>query len=145
MPNLADIVTAQFVVSVALIVIVVHVILITVAYLIYLERKISAYIQDRIGPNRVGFDFGLPGLKFLRGALGLGQPLADGLKFMLKEDYTPERTDKALFTLAPMAVIIPALMGFVLIPWGGCGTCRPSRCRSLAWSRAGGCTLRARR
>jgi len=117
--NLADIVTAQFVVSVVLIVVVVHVILITVAYLIYLERKISAYIQDRIGPNRVGFDFGLPALKFLRGCLGLGQPLADGLKFMLKEDYTPERTDKALFTLAPMAVIIPALMGFVLIPWGG--------------------------
>jgi NADH-quinone oxidoreductase subunit H len=100
-------------------VIVVHVILIFVAYAIYLERKISAYIQDRVGPNRTGFDFGLPFLKPLRGMLGLGQPLADGLKFLIKEDYTPERVDKILFTLAPAIIIIPALIGFAIIPWGG--------------------------
>ncbi|MEX2217653.1 MAG: NADH-quinone oxidoreductase subunit NuoH [Phycisphaerales bacterium] len=111
--------TAQFIVSVIVLLVVVHVILITVAYSIYLERKISAYIQDRIGPNRVGFDFGLPGLRFLRGALGLGQPLADGIKFLLKEDYTPQRVDKALFTLAPLVIIVPALIGFAVIPWGG--------------------------
>lgn len=110
---------AQLLVSVIVLVVVVHVILITVAYSIYLERKISAYIQDRIGPNRVGFDFGLPALKFLRGMWGLGQPLADGIKFLLKEDYTPERVDKILFTAAPMIVVIPALIGFAVIPWGG--------------------------
>src|SRR5947208_14115088 len=109
----------QLVVSVVTILVMVHVILITVAYLIYLERKISAYIQDRIGPNRVGFDFGLPALKFLRGCFGLGQPLADGIKFLMKEDYTPDKVDKVLFTAAPMIVIIPALIGFAVIPWGG--------------------------
>ncbi len=111
--------TGQLVVSVLVIIVLVHVVLLTVAYLIYVERKVCAYIQDRIGPNRVGFDFGLPGLKFLRGALGLGQPLADGLKFILKEDYTPARVDRVMFTLAPAIIIIPALMGFIVIPWGG--------------------------
>jgi len=100
-------------------VIVVHVILILVAYLVQAERKFSAYIQDRIGPNRVGFDFGLPMLKPLRGLLGFGQPLADGIKFFLKEDFTPSRVDKVLFTLAPIIVVTPALIGFVVIPWGG--------------------------
>ncbi|MFM9994332.1 MAG: NADH-quinone oxidoreductase subunit NuoH [Phycisphaerales bacterium] len=113
------ILTAQFLVSAVVVIAVVHVILVGVAYCIYLERKISAYIQDRIGPNRVGFDFGLPGLKFLKGCFGLGQPLADGIKFLLKEDYTPDRVDKVLFTLAPAIIVIPALMGFVVIPWGG--------------------------
>ena len=76
--------SAQFFVSVITLLVVVHVILITVAYSIYLERKISAYIQDRIGPNRVGFDFGVIPFKF--GFWGLGQPLADGLKFLSKTD-----------------------------------------------------------
>jgi NADH-quinone oxidoreductase subunit H len=111
--------STQLLVSVVVLLVMVHVILITVAYSIYLERKISAYIQDRIGPNRVGFDFGLPALKFLRGCLGLGQPLADGIKFLLKEDYTPDKVDKVLFTAAPMIVVIPALIGFAVIPWGG--------------------------
>src|SRR5215213_3210667 len=111
--------TAQLIVSVVVLLVVVHVILISVAYSIYLERKISAYIQDRIGPNRVGFDFGLPFLSKLKGMLGLGQPLADGLKFLLKEDYTPDKVDKGLFTLAPLVIIVPALIGFAIIPWGG--------------------------
>jgi NADH-quinone oxidoreductase subunit H len=111
--------TAQLIVSVVTNIIIVHVILVTCAYLIYLERKISAYIQDRIGPNRVGFDFGLPALAKLKGALGLGQSLADGLKFILKEDYTPNRVDKVMFTLAPGIIIVPALIGFIIIPWGG--------------------------
>ncbi|MCC6661307.1 MAG: NADH-quinone oxidoreductase subunit NuoH [Phycisphaerales bacterium] len=111
--------TAQLIVSAVICIVVVHVILIGVAYSIYLERKVSAYIQDRIGPNRVGFDFGLPALRFLRGMVGLGQPLADGLKFFLKEDYTPAHVDKVLFTLAPALIVIPALMGFIIIPWGG--------------------------
>ena len=111
--------TNQVLVSAIVLVVAVHAILIGVAYFVMLERKLSAYIQDRIGPNRVGFDFGLPWLGFLKGCLGLGQPLADGIKFLLKEDYAPSRVDKALFTLAPIAIIIPALIGFAIIPWGG--------------------------
>lgn len=117
-----DFVTAQLLVNVAVLVIVVHVILGMVAYSTYAERKVSAYIQDRIGPNRVGFDFGLPWLKKLFrgfGFFGLGQPLADGVKFIMKEDYTPPRADRVLFTLAPIIVVIPALIGFAIIPWGG--------------------------
>ncbi len=114
-----DWLSAQFVVSAVVIVAVMHVILVGVMMCIYLERKISAYIQDRIGPNRTGFDFGLPALKPLRGAIGLGQSLADGLKLLLKEDYTPQRVDRVLFTLAPALIVIPALIGFVVIPWGG--------------------------
>jgi len=117
-----DGIPAQLLVSTVVIAVVINVILMTIAYSIYLERKISAYIQDRIGPNRVGFDFGLPFLSFLKGKLGLGQPMADGLKFLLKEDYTPTRVDSKLFTLAPMIIIVPALMGFVIIPWGGTWT-----------------------
>jgi NADH-quinone oxidoreductase subunit H len=98
--------TAQLVVSVVMILIMLHVVLITVAYTTYAERKVSAWIHDRIGPNRVG-------------PLGLLQPLADGIKIMVKEDYTPHGVDKALFTLAPIAIIIPALIGWAVIPWGG--------------------------
>jgi NADH-quinone oxidoreductase subunit H len=111
-------VTPQLVTSALTIILVVHIILVSCALLVYFERKISAYIQDRIGPNRVGFDL-IPALGFLKGCLGLGQSLADGIKFMLKEDYTPNRVDKILFTLAPIIIVVPALMGFVIIPWGG--------------------------
>ncbi len=111
--------TAQLLVNIAVILAVVHLLLVLAGYSTYGERKISAYIQDRIGPNRVGFDLGLPFLKFLRGMFGLGQPAADGLKFMLKEDYMPRGADRTLFTLAPIIVVIPALIGFAVIPWGG--------------------------
>ena len=121
--ELPSFITAQLVVSVVLNLILIHVILVTVAYSIYLERKISAYMQDRLGPNRVGFDFGLPALSFLKGAIGLGQPLAYGIKFLLKEDYTPRRVDRVLFTLAPAIIIVPALIGFVIMPWGGVWNC----------------------
>lgn len=116
---LFSLINAQFIVSIVVLLIVVHVVLGTVAYLIYFERKISAYIQDRLGPNRTGFDFGQPFLRGLKGMWGLGQPLADGLKFLLKEDFQPANVDKVLFTLAPMVVITPALIGFAIIPWGG--------------------------
>src|SRR3954453_16483368 len=94
----------------------------TVAYLILLERKIASWVQDRIGPNRVGLGGLLPLLPLplapfinvdkiadrVRGMhmFGLGQPLADGLKFILKEDYGPRNVDKILFTLAPMIMIL---------------------------------------
>ncbi len=103
-------------------VVVIHAILGTIPLLIYFERKISAYIQDRIGPNRVGFDLGLPVLqKLFRGFgfWGLGQSLADGLKFVLKEDFTPKGADKFLFGLAPAAAVVPAMIGWAVIPWGG--------------------------
>jgi len=112
-------VTGQLLVSLIVMAVVVHVILGSVTICIYGERKISAYIQDRIGPNRTGFDFGLPALGFLKGFLGLGQALADGLKFFVKEDYRPTNVDKILFTLAPAICIVPALIGFVILPWGG--------------------------
>src|SRR5438552_19075076 len=77
----------------------------TVAYLILLERKIASWVQDRIGPNRVGLGFGvIPILKNMPMA-GLGQPIADGLKFILKEDYRPANADKKLFTLAPIIMM----------------------------------------
>ncbi|RMH25800.1 MAG: NADH-quinone oxidoreductase subunit NuoH [Planctomycetota bacterium] len=98
--------TGQLVVSVAVILVILHVNLVGVAYLILLERKLSAWIQDRIGPNRCG-------------PVGLFQPIADGVKLLVKEDYKPKGADLALFSLAPMAIIIPALIGWVVIPWGG--------------------------
>ncbi len=99
-------VTAQQFVSFHVIMVVLHVILLGVAYLIYAERKVSAWAQDRLGPNRVG-------------PIGLLQPIADGLKLFLKEDYAPTRVDKALFSLGPALIIIPALIGWAVIPWGG--------------------------
>jgi NADH-quinone oxidoreductase subunit H len=115
-------ISAQVFVGVIVVAAMVHVILGIIPLCIYLERKISAYIQDRIGPNRVGFDLGLPVLqKLFRGFgfWGLGQSAADGLKFILKEDYMPKGADKWLFTLAPAAAVIPAFIGWAIVPWGG--------------------------
>ncbi|MEM8836137.1 MAG: complex I subunit 1 family protein [Planctomycetota bacterium] len=114
--------SAQVFVGSLVVVAMIHVILGIIPLLIYLERKISSYIQDRIGPNRVGFDLGLPILqKLFRGFgfWGLGQSLADGLKFLLKEDYQPRGVDKFLFSLAPMAAVVPAFIGWAVVPWGG--------------------------
>ncbi len=91
----------------------------TVAYLILLERKIASWVQDRIGPNRVGLGFGIvPWLKD-KHMFGLGQPLADGLKFILKEDYRPKNTDNVLFSLAPVVMITVIIISIAVIPWGG--------------------------
>ena len=91
----------------------------TVAYLILLERKIAAWTQDRIGPNRVGLGFGIiPWLKNKR-MLGLGQPLADGLKMLLKEDFRPAGTDAILFTVAPAVMILVMVVSIAVLPWGG--------------------------
>src|SRR5437879_10708686 len=75
------------------------------AYQILAERKISAWVQDRIGPNRVG-------------PRGLLQPIADGLKFLLKEDVIPDHVDKLLFLLAPTISISTALLAFAVVPFG---------------------------
>src|SRR5678816_3820267 len=87
----------------------------SVAYLILLERKIASWVQDRIGPNRVGLGFGIiPVLKDMH-MFGLGQPLADGLKFILKEDYRPKDTDKVLFSIAPVIMIIVIIVSIAVI------------------------------
>lgn len=131
--------TAQNLVSFLVVAVILHVILGTITLLIYIERKLSAYCQDRIGPNRVGFDFGLPFMpKIIRRCWGLGQSLADGIKLFLKEDYTPERVDKVLFTLAPAIIVIPALMAFAIIPWGGTWICPSFRIPLVNWAVEGG-------
>jgi NADH-quinone oxidoreductase subunit H len=89
----------------------------TVAYLILVERKIAAYAQDRIGPNRAGREFGLP--------FGLLQPLADGAKMILKEDVIPSYVSKPLFILAPAIAIIAATIGFAVVPFGPVGAGAP--------------------
>src|SRR5436309_198500 len=78
----------------------------TVAYLILLERKVASWVQDRIGPNRVG-------------PWGLLQPIADGLKFILKEDYRPKGVDRVLFTIAPGVMILVVIISIAVLPWGG--------------------------
>ncbi|HKB71244.1 MAG TPA: NADH-quinone oxidoreductase subunit NuoH [Thermoanaerobaculia bacterium] len=81
-----------------------------VPVLTWAERRGAGLIQDRPGPNRVGF-FGWR-------AFGLGQPLADALKFFFKEDITPDNADAFLYTLAPWIVMFSALVGFAVIPYG---------------------------
>ena len=76
-----------------------------VLVMIYAERRGSAFMQDRVGPNRVG-------------PKGVLQPIADGIKFLMKEDLVPERVDKPIFILAPAILLIPALMTFAVIPFG---------------------------
>ncbi len=82
------------------------------AYLVLLERWIAAWVQDRRGPNRVGVP-----LTKIR-LFGLGQPLADGLKFIFKEEYTPAHVNRGLFVLAPIAILTSALAVFAVIPFG---------------------------
>jgi NADH-quinone oxidoreductase subunit H len=76
-----------------------------VAYSVLVERRVSAFIQDRVGPNRVG-------------PFGLLQPAADVLKLFFKEDFTPMGVRKAYFWLAPAITLIPAFMTIAVIPFG---------------------------
>src|SRR5436309_13744053 len=80
-------------------------VLITVAILTLAERKILSWMQDRMGPMEVG-------------PYGILQPLADGLKLFFKEDIIPAGANKFLFTLAPLLSLVPALIGFAVIPFG---------------------------
>ena len=90
--------------SLAKIVAIVGPLMIAVAYLTYAERKVIGYMQIRIGPNRVGFK-------------GLLQPIADGLKLMMKEIIIPSGSNKFLFVLAPVLTIAPALAAWAVIPF----------------------------
>jgi NADH-quinone oxidoreductase subunit H len=76
------------------------------AYSTYAERKVAAFLQDRIGPDRAG-------------PFGIFQPLADGLKFIWKEEIIPVVSNRFLFVLGPCIAMLTALMAGVLIPWGG--------------------------
>jgi len=91
-----------------------------VAYSVLAERKISAWIQDRVGPNRTAPPFMkyVPVIGPFLTRLGVFQPLADGLKAFLKEDFTPAGVRKIYFWLAPAIVLIPALMTLAVIPFG---------------------------
>ncbi|HEX5444419.1 MAG TPA: NADH-quinone oxidoreductase subunit NuoH [Pirellulales bacterium] len=82
------------------------------AYLVLLERWMAAWVQDRLGPNRVG----IPLTKVRM--FGLGQPLADGLKFILKEEITPHQVDRVVYTAAPIVILATALAAFAAIPFG---------------------------
>ncbi len=88
------------------------VLLLMIAYSVYAERRVAAAIQDRVGPNRVGIPF-----TNIRLA-GLGQPVVDGIKFLLKEDFTPNHVHKVFFWIAPALLMVPALLICAVIPFG---------------------------
>ena len=90
--------------TVAKIVAIVAPLMLAVAYLTLWERKLIGWIQVRIGPNRVGFR-------------GLLQPIADGLKLLLKEIIVPSGANKFLFVLAPVMAIMPALAAWAVVPF----------------------------
>ena len=87
------------------IVLVIFVLLTAVAYTVWLERKVVGHMQNRWGPSRVG-------------PFGLLQPLADGIKFLVKEDLTPPHVNRPLFIAAPMIAVICALTSISVIPFG---------------------------
>ncbi len=85
---------------------------------VYFERRFSAIIQDRVGPNRVGIPLTLLGFKKDFHFFGLIQPVADGLKLFLKEDFTPDHVRKAFYWLAPALTVVPALITVCVVPFG---------------------------
>ena len=93
------------VIPVLKILIVLNAVLVAVTFMVLLERKVIAWVQVRLGPMRVG-------------PYGVLQPIADVVKLMTKEDITPVRADRWVFTLAPLIALIPALVVFAVIPFG---------------------------
>jgi len=87
------------------ILIVLNAVLVAVTFMVLLERKVIAWVQVRLGPMRVG-------------PYGVLQPIADVVKLMTKEDITPVRADRWVFTMAPLIALIPALVVFAVIPFG---------------------------
>src|SRR3989475_11603905 len=92
-------------VTLAKVAVVLFILLTAIAYLVWVERKVVAHIQSRWGPYRVG-------------PHGLLQPLADGLKFLFKEDPTPAGVDKFVYYLAPFLALSLALTSLAVIPFG---------------------------
>jgi NADH-quinone oxidoreductase subunit H len=79
--------------------------LLTVIFTIWLERRVVAFMQTRVGPNRVG-------------PFGLLQSLADGLKLIFKEDVRPSAADRVLYLVAPLIMVVPAFLAFSVVPFG---------------------------
>jgi NADH-quinone oxidoreductase subunit H len=93
-----------YVVPVLKILVLLNAVLLAVTYMVLLERKVIAWVQVRLGPMRVG-------------PHGVLQPIADAIKLLLKEDITPARADRLVFTLAPIISMVPALIAFAVIPF----------------------------
>ena len=91
--------------SIVKILFIAHLLIIGVMAMIWSERRVSGWMQDRLGPNRVG-------------PQGILQPIADGIKFLFKEDLIPDHVDKPLYVLAPAMVLIPALVTIAVVPFG---------------------------
>ena len=100
--------------------VVIGMLLTMVAYSVLAERKIAAWIQDRVGPNRCAPPFVkyIPVVGPFLTRLGFFQPLADGLKSLLKEDFMPAGVRKVYFWLAPAVAMVPALLAVAVIPFG---------------------------
>ena len=95
----------QVIVHLGLIFVVFNMLVLSAAFMVWMERKVCAYIQDRVGPNRVGFE----------GAL---QPFADVIKLMFKEQLRPRAADKLLFMIAPVISAAAAFAAFSVVPFG---------------------------
>ncbi len=91
-----------------------------VSYTVYAERRVSALMQDRLGPNRTGFPITLLGAKkdFSPFLGGLGQPIADAVKLLLKEDFTPSYVNKFYYWIAPGLGIAAVIIALAVIPFG---------------------------
>src|SRR3981081_1101837 len=94
-----------FLIPLLKIAIVLNATLVAVTYMVLLERKVIAWAQSRLGPMRVG-------------PYGVLQPVADAIKLMIKEDITPVRADRWVFTAAPIISMVPALIVYAVIPFG---------------------------
>ncbi|MGZ3946123.1 MAG: NADH-quinone oxidoreductase subunit NuoH [Mucilaginibacter sp.] len=97
--------TADILIKFALIIIIFLISLVVAMYSTYAERKVAAFFQDRIGPNRAG-------------PFGILQPLADGAKMFMKEEIVPASSNKFLFIVGPSLAIMTACIGSAVIPWG---------------------------
>jgi NADH-quinone oxidoreductase subunit H len=95
----------SFAIPLLKILIVLNATLVAVTYMVLLERKVIAWVQVRLGPMRVG-------------PYGALQPIADAIKLLIKEDITPTKVDRAVFTAAPIISLVPALIVFAVIPFG---------------------------
>ena len=91
--------------AVVKIAVVMGVVLLTVAFLTLAERKVLSWMQDRMGPMEVG-------------PYGILQPIADGIKLFFKEDIVPAGANRLLFSLAPILSLVPAFIGFAVVPYG---------------------------
>jgi NADH-quinone oxidoreductase subunit H len=105
MTSLFDLPLAYYLATIAKILVVFVCVLLTVAYATYAERKIIGHMQVRLGPMRTGWH-------------GLLQPIADGLKLFFKEEIIPDQASKFAFLIAPLIALVPAFIGFAVIPFG---------------------------